>query len=553
MKSIDVFLQKVFRLTLFVILAFLFGGTLFAQDYDLVILNGRVMDPETMLDQVLNVGVNDGNIAIITSKKIEGKETIDASGLVVAPGFIDTHFHALDGLSMKMAARDGITSGMDLEIGATGVEAWYKAKEGAWPINYGTGVSHEGVRILVHDPEVDMPEWADCPGFLGEYRAEACEDGVCGWQDTESDAEHLNEILKIMDEGYQEGALGFCSTVGYMVKGVTTFEMYKCQELAAKYGRLSEAHVRFHANPSHPQGSLGTDEILANALSLNAPLIVAHNNEFGWWENEEKLQKARKQGYNVWSEYYPYEAASTSISSSFFEPELYKNVFGLVYEETMYDPVDDKFLTQEEFLKTRKEDPSRLMVIFSPDRKKWMPNFLRMPHMTAASDAIFSGRGIDSWDVPYEEYQGHPRTAGTRGTVLRLAREEGVPLMFTLSQLSYWSAKHLGDAGIEAMQKRGRMQEGMVADIVIFDAKNVTDNSTYKSGSQGLPTTGIPYVIVNGQMVVKENKFQKIWAGQPIRYEPTDKSRYVPITAEDWKKQHTITTITIDDGGAAGK
>jgi len=125
--------------------------------------------------------------------------------------------------------------------------------------------------------------------------------------------------------------------------------------------------------------------------------------------------------------------------------------------------------------------------------------------------------------------------------------------MFTLSQLTYWSAKHLGETGIKAMDVRGRMQEGMIADIVVFDPINVTENSTYKSGQQGLPTTGIPYVIVNGQLVVKENKFQKVMAGQPIRFEPTDNGKFEPISDEIWKRQHTISTFTIDDGGAAVK
>jgi len=130
-----------------------------AADYDLVILNGRVMDPETMLDAKLNVGVKEGRIAIIaiiTKEQITGDETIDATGHVVAPGPIDTHFHSLDGLSMKMAARDGVTTGMDLEIGAINVDEWYAAKKGQWPLNYGTTISQEGVRMLVHDPEAKI-------------------------------------------------------------------------------------------------------------------------------------------------------------------------------------------------------------------------------------------------------------------------------------------------------------------------------------------------------------------------------------------------------------
>ncbi len=527
------------------------GGSAVAAEYDLVINNGQVMDPETMLNEVLNVGIKDGIIAKITPDEIHGAKTIDAKGHVVTAGFIDAHFHALDGLSLKLAALDGVTTGMDLEIGAINVNAWYDAKKGAWPLNYGTAVSQEGVRLRVHDPEVQLKGWYDAPTILGGLRAKACEDGVCGWQDARSDIEHLNKILKLFDEELQAGALGMSSTIGYM-PGVTTYEMYKSQEIVAKYGRLTSAHVRFHGNPSLPEGPYGTDEILVNAMALNAPLILCHNNEYGWWENEEKLQKARAQGYNVWSEYYPYTAASTSISSSFFDPEGFAK-FGLKYKDVMYDPIADKYLDKEEFLATRKKDPSRLVVVFNPARKIWLPYWLRMPHMVVASDAIYSGLGVDSWDLDPSKYQGHPRTAGTRGKVLKLSREQGVPLMFSLAQMSYWPAKHLGDAGIEAMKVRGRMQEGMVADITIFDPKTVTDNATYKMGEQGKPTTGIPYVIVNGKLVVNESKFHKVWAGQPIRYPVEERSHFKPLSVEAWGRQYTIQPFSVSQHGAADK
>ena len=536
-----------------IVAALVLGSTTpsFAQDYDLVINNGRVMDPESMLDAVLNVGVKDGRIATITADDIKGAETIDATGHVVAPGFIDLHFHALDGLSLKMAALDGVTTGMDLEIGAIGVEAWYADKEGAWPLNYGTGVSQEGVRLQVHDPEVEIDGWYDAPGILGSLRAQACADGTCGWQDSRSDLEALNKVLELMDEELRQGAVNISSTVGYMAPGLTSFEMFKTQELGARYGRYLGAHVRFHGNPSTPEGTLGFSEILANALALDAPVSLLHNNAYGWWENEEKLQEARAQGYNVWSEYYPYTAASTSISSEFFEPDKIAILGGgRPYEEILYDPIADKFLTQEDYEKTKKEDPGRLVFAFDPNREGWMPYFLRMPHMIVASDSIYSGKGIDSWDLPHTEYRGHPRTAGTRGKVLRMGREQGVPLMFAIAQMSYWPAKHLGDTGLKAMRERGRMQEGMVADITIFDPATVTDNATYKAGEQGKPTSGIPYVIVNGQMVVKDSKFQKVWAGQPIRFPVEERSRFEPITVEGWVRQFTIPTFSVDPGGA---
>ena len=110
-----------------------------AADYDLVINNGRVMDPETMYDSVANVGVKDGRIAVITKKKITGKETIDAKGLVVAPGFIDGHQHCIEPYAYRLMLRDGRTTIMDLEIGAHGpkLNEWYKRREGNSPLNFG--------------------------------------------------------------------------------------------------------------------------------------------------------------------------------------------------------------------------------------------------------------------------------------------------------------------------------------------------------------------------------------------------------------------------------
>jgi N-acyl-D-aspartate/D-glutamate deacylase len=203
----------------------------------------------------------------------------------------------------------------------------------------------------------------------------------------------------------------------------------------------------------------------------------------------------------------------------------------------IYDPQLDKFYSKEDFLKKAKEEPGRFIVAYYAYRIPWIVPMLRTPHMTIGSDAVLNSSGPKGFDTPFKEYAGHPRTTGTHGKALRLARENDVPLMDVLANTSYYPAKHLGDAGIEAMQIRGRMQEGMIADITIFDPENVTDNATYKAGEQGLPTTGIPYVIINGQIVVKDSKVLQVYAGQPIRYPAEDQGRYEPVSEEAWLLQ----------------
>ena len=104
-----------------------------AKEYDVVIQNGRVMDPETNFDAVRNVGIKNGRIEKISKSKLKGKETIDATGLVVAPGFIDTEQHGLSPWGIKVNLRDGVTTQMDFEGGALNIDEWYAAREGNTP------------------------------------------------------------------------------------------------------------------------------------------------------------------------------------------------------------------------------------------------------------------------------------------------------------------------------------------------------------------------------------------------------------------------------------
>ena len=283
------------------------------ETYDLVILNGRVMDPETMFDDIANVGINDGKIVAITKSQIKGKETIDAKGHVVAPGFIDTHYHATDVFASKMALRDGVTTGMDLEAGSFNVKDWYaeKAKTG-WQVNYGTSASLLFNRMAVHDHDAELSEPVDF-SVIPTYAARALKDGVQGWAETISTVEEMNQVMALMDEDLRQGAIGVAAPIAYMAKGISSYELFEGQRVGANYGRLTSVHTRYHLLSETPtEAPIAFDEMFTNAMLLDAPLLMAHNNDYGWWEIDEKLQIANDKGLNMWSEYYPYAAGSTA-------------------------------------------------------------------------------------------------------------------------------------------------------------------------------------------------------------------------------------------------
>jgi len=508
-----------------------------ALDYDLVILNGRVMDPETMYDGVANVGIKNGSIATITRDKIEGKESIDATGHVVAPGFIDTHWHSDRPWTNKLALRDGRTTVLDLEIGTHGpyIDQWYKAREGKNQVNYGQAVAHEFARAEALD------------GFKGAqdlYSAIETRKGD-GWCCRKPTLEEGNQILQLLDEGLQAGGLGLGSTLGYMRDGVSAREFFELQRLAGLYGRQTGAHFRYTPGNEVTESN-GIQELLANAAALDAPALACHFNNPGYNLVHELLVRMRERGMNVWGEIYPYAAGSTALNAVFLEPEVWVDQLGYKYEETIQDVATGEWYTQQTREEMLKKEPVRAVLVFKMPESAVL-DWLRLPGVSLVTDGmpLVPWDGL-TWDTPYDKLPNtHPRAAGTYAKALRLARENNIPLMQIVAMSSYNSARPLGKMGLKAMQERGRMQEGMVADITIFDPETVTDHATYEKGT--LPSTGIPYVIVNGQIVVKDSKVLKgVNPGQPVRYEPV-KSRFEPVTVEHWTK--TYYASPVDFGG----
>src|SRR5437763_11822656 len=134
------------------LLPFLAIGALSAQQYELVIANGRVMDPASGLDAIRNVAIRGGKIAAVSASPLRGASVLDAKGLVVAPGFIDLHSHGQTPENYRLKARDGVTTALEMEVGVSPVPQWYAEREGHALINFGATVGHIPARMSVlHD------------------------------------------------------------------------------------------------------------------------------------------------------------------------------------------------------------------------------------------------------------------------------------------------------------------------------------------------------------------------------------------------------------------
>jgi N-acyl-D-aspartate/D-glutamate deacylase len=489
-----------------------FSATVQAGDYDLVISNGRVMDPETNTDKVANVGIRGGKIAVITQKQIAGKRTIDASRHVVAPGFIDYHTHGQDPFAFRLYARDGVTTPLDLEVGAFPMDEFYDYWNGKALLNYGTNVSHVGARLAVLDGQ-DVGGRILYEGSVGR----AMDDGQ-QWKTKLYDPKDEAAIIAAIEGELKKGGLGIAYPVGYYTR-VGSPELMAVSTLAAKYNLPITTHVRYLAQIP-PSGYMGLEEMLTIARLNNVPMLVHHvqSNCLGLTAKcLDIIDASRAQGQKVVGEFYPWNYAGTYVDADYNKPG---------FEERMGIQASDykiaetgEALTNEKFDQLRKEAPGTQLLMYTIKDEYIMEAFMR-PGTIVGSDAmpyIVDGGLNGDWDTPHGAGNGHARGAGTHAKILRMTRETGaVSLMEAISKMTYLPARFLEDH-VPQMKKRGRVQEGAVADITIFDPETVTEHSGPEVGKNSLPSTGIPYVIVNGKVVVDDSRVQRIAAGVAIR------------------------------------
>jgi N-acyl-D-aspartate/D-glutamate deacylase len=455
-----------------------------SQSYDLVIQGGRVIDPETGLDAVRNIGISQGRIKKISAAALEGKRVISAKGLIVAPGFIDLHQHGQDLESQRVKALDGVTTALEMEIGKPDVAAFLQSMEGHSLINYGTTASHPAARSLAFGAPLPAG------GLLPQSGAAT---------NKPASPEQIDAMKARLRHEMAAGALGVGMGIQY-TPGATRWEVIEMFRLAAEHSAPVYTHVRSSGKLEPGSSIESVSEVIGAAAVTGASLHIVHINSSCGAQALNCIglvAGARARGLDVTTEAYPYEAGMTSINSALFNPG-WQEKFGVTYHDLMLPETGER-LTKERFEELHNSSEPRGVVLFINSMENVDPLF-RNPLVMVASDGE----------------KGHPRNAGTFCRVLaRYVRsQETVTLMDAIRKMSLMPAQVL-ERSTPSARLKGRLQAGADADVVIFDPQTVTDRSTYQHPME--PSLGVEYLLVGGVTLVDKGKLiDGVSPGKPM-------------------------------------
>jgi N-acyl-D-aspartate/D-glutamate deacylase len=444
-----------------------------AQEYDLVIESGRVMDPESGLDATRNIGLRGNRIARITTEALTGRRVINAHDLIVAPGFIDLHQHGQDLDSQHVKALDGVTTALEMEIGRPDVGSFLTAKENKSLINYGSTASHVAARALIFGAPISGDTILPKSGPVTNEPATP---------------EQLEKIKDRLRHEIDSGALGVGMGIQY-TPGATRLEVIDVFRLAAERRLPVYTHVR-SAGRVEPGSSIeSVSEVIGAAAISGASLHVVHINSSCGKDALEcvaMIAGARARGLDVTTEAYPYEAGMTYINSALFNPG-WQQKFDMDYQDLMLPDTGER-LTKKRFEELHSSNTPHWVITFS-NTMQVVDRLIPNPLVMIASDGD----------------KGHPRNAGTYSRILaRYVREQGtLTLMDALRKMALMPAQML-ERSTPAGRLKGRIQEGADADITIFDANRIADLSTYQKPMES--SVGVQYLIVGGDVLVNQGK-----------------------------------------------
>jgi N-acyl-D-aspartate/D-glutamate deacylase len=479
------------QIVLLVLVALLTASGASAAQFDLVLKGGRVVDPETGLDAVRDVGLRGDRIALISAEPLDGARVIDVRGLVVAPGFIDLHQHQHDAESYRLKALDGVTTALELESGVPDLSRFLEVRHGVTLIHYGATASHEAARVVAWDlplPQSTMgPDAAIPDPPEGPVTAEP------------ASPERLRRVLQLLEAELRAGALGIGVGLEY-TPGASRHEVIEIFRLAAEWRRPIFIHIRSGGRIEPGSSIEAMGEVIGAAAVTGASVHVVHINSMCMRDAPECLRMiegARARGLDVTTEAYPYGAFMTFVNSEAFSSG-WRERYGMDYGDVEL-PGSGERLTKESFDKLHASpDPVLVLGHLNPD--DIVDAIVGHPLVMVASDGI----------------KEHPRNAGSFARVLarHVLSQRSLTLLDAVRKMSLMPAQRL-ETVTTAARRKGRLQPGADADIVVFDPKRIEDKATYRAA--GAPSVGVRYLLVAGTLVVDQGRLvEGVAPGLPI-------------------------------------
>jgi N-acyl-D-aspartate/D-glutamate deacylase len=437
------------------------NSTAQAQSYDIVIVGGRVVDPETGLDGIRNIGIRNGTIAAISKSPLAGSARFDAHGLIVAPGFIDLHQHGQSDDDYRLKAFDGVTTALEMEIGTPDVSGFLAARRNRALINYGTTADYDAARALAF--QVPLPSGQNLPRSGPATNLPATSEQVAA-----TEAELKKQI--------GAGALGIGMGIEY-VPGASYAEILSIFQLAAAENLPVYTHVRSSGrnDPGSSVSSVG--EVIADAAITGAPVHIAHISS-----------TCLKQTPT---------AGMTQINSALFNPG-WQEKLGISFGDLALPDTGER-LTAPRFDELH-ADPNPHLVLLYKNDDATVDHTVLSPLVMIASDGE----------------KGHPREAGSFCRILaRYVREQkSLSLMEAVRKMTLMPAQVLEDS-TSAARRKGRIRVGADADIVVFDIGRVSDEATYSHPD--LPSKGMRFVLVRGTPIIVDGHLRPdILPGQAL-------------------------------------
>lgn len=447
----------------------------------MAINNGFVVDPKNRVFSKLNIAIEQGKIVEISNKKLMGEQVIDADGMIVSPGFVDIHMHedtydeTMDKFNIsifELMLKMGVTTAVGGNCGGGPLEpdVYLEAVDRIGiPINLGLLLPHNSLRKKVN--------------AIDKYSSVS--------------SENILKMKELARYYLEKGCLGISFGIRY-IPGITEEELISvCQALEGG-NKIIAAHIRDDANKVIPSAL----ELIEIGKKLNIPVQISHIGSMGAYGQMEELLSLidyyKQNGVDVGADCYPYNAFSTGIGETTYD-EGFLDRYGTGYDsiEIAEGEYKGQRCNEEIFNRLRIDKPETITIghVMKEDE---VDMALVHPSVFIASDGFM------------HELEGHPRGSGTFPRFIsKYVREKKLLSLYeAIEKMTYLPAEGFG-------LNKGALSIGSDGDVVIFDYDTIHDGATFENPTK--PPIGIKYVLINGEVAVKDNIIANDKLGKAVR------------------------------------